>query len=69
MLPDGNKRLAIIGETVLRLALADEWYKRSGTTSKHSTPPKEFLELVKKKKKTDTLPSRFRGPVGPNWLL
>ncbi|CAD6592085.1 MAG: hypothetical protein ASARMPRED_005972 [Alectoria sarmentosa] len=33
VLPDGNKRLAIIGETVLRLALADEWYKRSGTTT------------------------------------
>ncbi|KAL8664026.1 MAG: hypothetical protein Q9168_007990 [Polycauliona sp. 1 TL-2023] len=24
--PDGNKRLAILGDTVLQLALAEEWY-------------------------------------------
>lgn len=26
-LPDGNKRLAIVGDTVLKLALVEDWYK------------------------------------------
>lgn len=32
--PGGNKRLAIIGDAVLRLALAEDWYKGSDTTGK-----------------------------------
>jgi len=27
-IPDGNKRLALLGDTVLKLALVEEWYKR-----------------------------------------
>lgn len=29
--PEGNKRLAVIGDTVLQLALAEDWY-RGGTS-------------------------------------
>ena len=25
--PDGNKRLALLGDTILRLALLEDWYK------------------------------------------
>lgn len=25
-IPDGNKRLAVIGDTILKLALVEEWY-------------------------------------------
>lgn len=37
--PEGNKRLAVIGDSVLQLALAEEWYK--GDTSRggsHTAP-------------------------------
>ena len=32
--PDGNKRLAIIGDAVMQLALAEDWYKGVGSRGK-----------------------------------
>ena len=29
--PDGNKRLAVLGDSILRLALVDEWYSGGET--------------------------------------
>ena len=29
--PDGNKRLAIVGDTVLKLVLVSEWYESADT--------------------------------------
>ena len=29
--PDGNRRLAVLGDTVLKLALVEDWYKREGS--------------------------------------
>lgn len=28
--PDGNRRLAVLGDTVLKLALVEDWYKGEG---------------------------------------
>lgn len=28
--PDGNRRLAVLGDTVLKLALVEDWYKGDG---------------------------------------
>ena len=28
--PDGNRRLAVLGDTVLKLALVDDWYRGGG---------------------------------------
>ena len=28
--PDGNRRLAVLGDTVLRLALVEDWYRGEG---------------------------------------
>lgn len=32
--PDGNKRLAVLGDTVLQLALAEDWYGGRDTRGK-----------------------------------
>lgn len=35
--PDGNKRLAVLGDGVLRLVLAEDWYEGDGTRGKTGT--------------------------------
>ena len=36
VLPDGHKRLALLGDTVLKLALLDHWYAGGGSRGKLS---------------------------------
>lgn len=35
-IPDGNRRLAILGDTVLKLALVEDWYEGSESRGKVS---------------------------------
>lgn len=37
-LPDGNKRLALLGDSVLKLVLVKEWYKGEGSRGKSPCP-------------------------------
>lgn len=37
-LPDGNKRLALLGDTALKLVLLREWYNGDGNRGKSPTP-------------------------------
>ncbi|KAK6357787.1 hypothetical protein TWF718_002093 [Orbilia javanica] len=37
---DGNKRLALVGDAVLRLILVDEWYSSKGSRGKYGFPKK-----------------------------
>lgn len=36
--PNGNKRLAILGDTVLQLALAEDWYDGTEPRGRGTTP-------------------------------
>lgn len=47
--PGGNKRLAIVGDAVLRLVLAEEWYKGSGTTGRCKYRKKKQKEKTNEK--------------------
>jgi len=42
--PEGNKRLAVIGDSVLQLALAEGWYK--GNTSRGGSHVASYQYLV-----------------------
>lgn len=37
--PDGNRRLAILGDTILKLALVEDWYKGQGLRGKATSVP------------------------------
>ncbi len=38
--PDGNRRLAVLGDTVLKLALVEDWYKGEAVRGTANSDPK-----------------------------
>lgn len=65
-IPDGNKRLALLGDTVLKLALLDHWYERGGSRGSPNPMNSHHQLVLISRQSLATILSSDR-PATPTW--